>query len=84
MISHAATTPDWAAIEPLIGKSDLTEGEAEAVRAVLIESGARSFAQGLARYYGNRAVARLSEPHIPVELRNELHPVADDVLGRVK
>lgn len=84
MISYATTMPDWTAIEPLIGKPDLTEDEADAVRAVLVASGARSFAQGLARYYGNRALARLSEPHIPIALRDELHPVADDVLSRVK
>ena len=84
MISYATTTPDWEAIAPLIGKADLTEDEAAAVRTVLVENGARAFAQGLARYYGNRALARLSEPHIPLALRDELHPVADDVLSRVK
>ena len=35
-------------------------------------------------YYANRALSRLLEPHIPEALRAELHPVADDVLGRVK
>lgn len=84
MISHATTTSGWASIEPLIGKADLSEADADAVRAVLVECGARSFAEGLARYYGNRALARLSEPHIPLALRSELHPVADDVLSRVK
>ncbi len=52
---------------------------------MLISHAARkSFAEGLARYYGNRALARLAEPHIPPALRDELHPVADAVLGRVK
>jgi geranylgeranyl diphosphate synthase type II len=51
---------------------------------VLSSCGAKSFAEGLARYYGNRALARLAEPHIPSTLRLELHPVADAVLGRVK
>ena len=84
MISYATSTAEWDDIEPLIGKHDLTETEAEAIRAVLISCGARSFAEGLARYYGNRALARLAEPHIPPALRAELHPVADAVLGRVK
>jgi geranylgeranyl diphosphate synthase type II len=84
LISYVTSTPEWARIEPLIGKPDLTEDEAAGVREVLISSGARSFAQGLARYYANRALARLAEPHIPAALRNELHPVADAVLGRVK
>jgi geranylgeranyl diphosphate synthase type II len=54
------------------------------VRDVLESSGARAFAEGLARYYANRALARLAEPHIPIALRLELHPLADTVLGRVK
>jgi len=84
MISYATTTADWQSIAPLIGKSDLTEAEASFVREVLVSCGAKGFAEGLARYYGNRAVARLAEPHIPAALRAELHPVADDVLGRVR
>ena len=84
MISYATGTAAWETISPLIGKADLSEAEAEEVRAVLISSGARAFAQGLARYYGNRALARLAEPHIPAALRVELHPLANDVLGRVK
>jgi geranylgeranyl diphosphate synthase type II len=84
LLSYATSTREWAEIEVLIGKPDLTEDEAERVREVLISSGARSFAEGLARYYGNRALARLAEPHIPLALRLELHPVADAVLGRVK
>jgi len=84
LISYATSTSEWDNIAPLIGKSDLTELEAESVREVLISSGAKSFAEGLARYYANRALSRLAEPHIPHALRLELHPVADAVLGRVK
>jgi geranylgeranyl diphosphate synthase type II len=84
LISYATSTREWESIEALIGKPDLTEAEAEGVRRILIDSGARAFAEGLARYYGNRALARLAEPHIPPALRRELHPIADAVLGRVK
>ncbi|MGV8885866.1 MAG: polyprenyl synthetase family protein [Microbacteriaceae bacterium] len=84
MISYATSTAEWEGIAPLIGKHDLSEEEAVSVREVLTSCGAKAFAQGLARYYGNRALARLAEPHIPPALRSELHPVADDVLGRVK
>jgi len=84
MISYATTTGDWDRIEPLIGKPDLTELEAEEVRAILVSSGAKAFADGLARYYANRALARLAETHIPAALRIELLPLADAVLGRVK
>ena len=84
MISYATSTVEWDDIAPLIGKHDLTEEEAASVREVLVTCGAKALAQGLARYYGNRALARLAEPHIPPALRAELHPVADAVLGRVK
>jgi geranylgeranyl diphosphate synthase, type II len=84
LISYATSTREWEGIRDLVGKPDLTEVEAERVRAVLVESGAKSFAEGLARYYANRALARLVEPHIPPALRAELHPVVDAVLGRVK
>jgi len=84
LVAYATSTREWDDIAPLIGDPDLTEAQAERVRAVLSSCGAKSFAEGLARYYGNRALARLAEPHIPASLRLELHPVADAVLGRVK
>jgi geranylgeranyl diphosphate synthase type II len=84
MIAYAATTPEWEHIEPLLGRADLTEEQAAAVRVLLNSSGARAFADGLARYYANRALARLAEPHIPHALRAELHPLAETVLSRVK
>ena len=84
LIAYATSTRGWEGIRHLIGDPELTEADAERVRALLIDCGARSFAEGLARYYANRALARLAEPHIPQALRLELHPVADAVLGRVK
>jgi geranylgeranyl diphosphate synthase type II len=84
LIAYATSTREWEHVAHLVGCDDLTEADAARVREVLVACGARSFAEGLARYYANRALARLAEPHIPQALRGELHPVADDVLGRVK
>ena len=84
MISHATSTPEWPSIEPLIGKPDLSETDAEFVREVLTSCGAKGVAEGLAQHYEQRAIARLAEPHIPEELRLELYPVTEAVLGRVK
>ncbi len=84
LIAYATSAPGWHELASLLGKPDLTDDEAATLRAHLVECGAKSFAEGLARYYANRALARLVEPHIPVALRIELHPVADAVLGRVK
>lgn len=84
LIAYATSAPGWDDLAPLLGKPDLSDDEADILRAHLTACGAKSFAEGLARYYANRALARLVEPHIPVALRTELHPVADSVLGRVK
>jgi geranylgeranyl diphosphate synthase type II len=84
LIAYATRTREWNSIAPFVGDPDLTAEQAERVREVLVESGARSFAEGLARYYVNRALARLADPHVPAALRAELHPVADAVLGRVR
>jgi geranylgeranyl diphosphate synthase type II len=84
LIAYAASAPDWDGYADLFGDPALDEAGAATLRAHLIDSGARGFAEGLARYYVNRALARLVEPHIPATLRTELHPVADAVLGRAK
>lgn len=68
----------------LFGNPGLGDDDAAILREHLVDCGAKGFAEGLARYYANRALARLLEPHIPLALRGELHPVADDVLARVK
>ena len=84
LISYAASTAEWAEVASLFGSPELTEADAATLRQLLVSCGAQSFTEGLARYYGNRALARLAEPHIPPVLRAELHPVADAALGRVK
>ena len=84
MIAYANSSKDWIEVQHLFGDESLSDADAELLRGVLTSCGAKSFAEGLARYYANRALARLAEPHIPMTLRAELHPVADAVLGRVK
>ena len=84
LIAHAAAAPGWDGYAELFGDPELTDDGAAQLRTHLSDSGARAFAEGLARYYANRALGRLVEPHIPAALRLELHPVADAVLGRAK
>ncbi len=84
LIAHATGTSEWAGVAPLFGSPDLTEEGAASIREVLASCGAKTFTEDLARYYANRAIARLAEPQIPPALRAELNPVAADVLGRVK
>lgn len=84
LISYATSSEHFVEVQHLVGKPDLADHEAERVREALIASGAKEFAEGLARYYANRGLARLVEPHVPAALRAELHPLADVVLGRVR
>lgn len=84
LIAYATSAPGWDGLAALFGDPALDDDGAARLRAHLIACGAKAFAEGLARYYANRALARLVEPHIPPALRAELHPVADAVLGRVK
>jgi geranylgeranyl diphosphate synthase type II len=84
MISYATSMPEWEGVRSRFGREDLCETDAAAMREVLERSGAKAFADGLARYYGNRAIARLAEPHVPAQLREELLPLASSVLGRRK
>ncbi|GAB3399889.1 polyprenyl synthetase family protein [Schumannella luteola] len=84
LIAYADSTPQWGAVSHLFGDPKLCDEDASRLRGALVDGGAREFAEGLARYYANRALARLAEPHIPTALRAELHPVADAVLSRVR
>jgi geranylgeranyl diphosphate synthase type II len=84
LIAYATSTAEWAEVEQSFGSPDLDDDGAARIREVLTSCGAKAFTEGLARYYANRALARLAEPHIPPALCTELNPVADAVLGRVK
>ncbi len=84
LIAYATSTKVWPLIENLVGKPDLDDDEAEFIRDVLTTSGTRGFTEGLARNYSNEALAHLRSSEIPAALRNELEPLAVDVLSRVK
>lgn len=84
LIAYATALASWDQHSAVFGDPGLSDDDAATLRAHLVDCGAKGFAEGLARYYANRAVARLREPHIPPALRSELHPVADDVLARIK
>ena len=84
LIAFAAATSEWREISALVGKPDLSCGEAALVRSVLESCGARAFAEDLARDHARRAVARLDAPAVPQALRDELAPVVNTVLDRVR
>jgi geranylgeranyl diphosphate synthase, type II len=84
LIAYAHTTARWRECAHLFGRADLSDVDADELRRALVECGAKAFAEGLARFYANRALTRLAEPLVPSALREALHPVVDDVLRRVK
>ncbi|MEJ1814956.1 polyprenyl synthetase family protein [Clavibacter michiganensis] len=84
LIAHAVRSSEWGEISALVGKDDLSRGEAALVRSVLESSGARAYAEGVARDLAVAAVARLDDPVVPEALRRELAPVAESVLGRIR
>jgi geranylgeranyl diphosphate synthase type II len=84
LIAYAARTAEWREISALVGKTDLSRGEAALVRSVLESCGARDFANSLARQRAQAALARLDDPAVPGRLREELEPVVDAVLRRVR
>ncbi|WP_227497067.1 polyprenyl synthetase family protein [Planctomonas psychrotolerans] len=84
LIAYAAGSREWSEISRLVGKADLSRGEAALVRSVLESCGARGFAESLARDHATRAIATLDSPAVPQALRDELAPVVDAVLDRVR
>ncbi|WP_240605841.1 polyprenyl synthetase family protein [Planctomonas deserti] len=84
LIAYAAGTSEWREISGLVGKMDLSRGEAALVRSVLESCGAKDFATSLARDRAQAALDRLADPAVPEGLRHELEPVVDAVLRRVR
>jgi len=82
LIAAAATTDDWFAIRPFVGKADLTPAEADHVRARLVSCGAREQAERLVDEHAARALAVLERDVVPADLREILRPVVDTVLER--
>ncbi|WP_228514479.1 polyprenyl synthetase family protein [Frondihabitans sp. VKM Ac-2883] len=84
LIAHAATTDEWFAIRPFIGKADLTREEAEHVRGRLDSCGSRALAERLIDEHADRALAVLDNEVISNDLRDVLRPIVDTVLERTR
>ncbi len=82
LIAHAGTTSAWSAIAPFIGKTDLTEREAEFVKTQLRDCGAMETASALAIDHADRAIAALDTPLVPTELRATLTALAQRSVNR--
>jgi geranylgeranyl diphosphate synthase type II len=84
LTAQAATSEQWGSVTKLFGKPDLDGADAERIRRVLVDSGARTFAERLAADFANRAWEHLASDAIPAPLRDDLSPVVRKVLERVR
>lgn len=84
IIAFAAATPEWAQLQQLVGKHNLSENEATQVKATLEAIGARAFTEKLAANYAEKAAAALAVDCVPAALRERLQPVIATVLERVR
>jgi geranylgeranyl diphosphate synthase type II len=82
LIAHAATTPEWPAIEPLLGRGDLTDDEIAELRERIDRSGAREVALHRAQEYVALAEAALVD--VPPGLRDLLDGFKTDLVDRVR
>lgn len=76
LVAHARSIPGWDVIAPLVGKRDLTEGEAERARTHLEACGARQSVEHLSRTYAARAIDALDGSVLPSPLRETLVALA--------
>jgi geranylgeranyl diphosphate synthase type II len=84
LISYASGLPDWKRVAPLVGNPDLSERDALIIKTMLDESGARSYAEGLANEFARRAREVLARRYMSDALRTELEPVVEAVLSRAR
>ncbi|WP_078713675.1 polyprenyl synthetase family protein [Agreia bicolorata] len=84
LIAYAATTEQWAQIEPLFGDAGLDEQGAQRIRTLLESSGARRYAEALASDFANRAWEHLASASLPDSVRAEFRGFVSTVLERAK
>jgi geranylgeranyl diphosphate synthase type II len=81
LIAFARDTPNWPQISPYLGR-DLSAEEAARARAVLAESGARTFVETLIADFSARAVRVADSPSLPRRLSRHLVQVAASATER--
>ena len=84
LMSFVAARPEWDDISSLVGSPGMSAADADYVRRVLVESGARDYSASLAADYASRAQRHLDTDLVPSALRNALQPVAVAVVDRAR
>ncbi len=84
LMSFVADRPEWEEISSLVGSPAMSAADADYVRRVLEDSGAREYSAGLAVDYASRARRHLDSDLVPRGLRDVLQPVASAAVDRTR
>ncbi|MEG9249088.1 polyprenyl synthetase family protein [Arthrobacter sp. Soc17.1.1.1] len=84
LMSFVAARPEWDRISSLVGSPGMSAADADYVRRILVDSGARDYSAGLAADYASRARTHLESGAVPPALRTALAPVVTAVVDRVR
>lgn len=82
LVAHAATTEHWSAIEPFLGREDLTDDQIAHLRFRLDCSGATVVA--IERIRGHVSLAEAALADVPAELAARLGELTAELVDRVR
>jgi geranylgeranyl diphosphate synthase, type II len=82
LVAHAATTDQWFAIEPFLGRDDLTDDQLAHLRYRIECSGAKDVA--LERVHRHVALAEAALAGVPEALRCKLSGLVSELVDRVR
>jgi len=82
LVAHARTTGTWHEIAPLVGCADLTDTQAQQVRACLTACGSRRFVEELADDHAAMAVHIAADAGLPAALVDTVRSFGEDLVGR--
>jgi geranylgeranyl diphosphate synthase type II len=83
LLSYVSARPEWEDISALVGSPGMSAADADFVRRILVDSGAKDYSSDLAAEYAARARTHLDSDVVPSALRSALHPVVTAVVDRV-
>lgn len=84
LMSYVSARPEWDSISSLVGRPSMSAADADYVRGILVDSGARDYSAHLASEYAARARTHLDAGVVPPALRAALGPVVTAVVDRVR
>ncbi|THJ66433.1 polyprenyl synthetase family protein [Arthrobacter echini] len=84
LMSFVSARPEWDSISALVGDPQMSAAEADYVRRILVNSGAKDYSAHLAADYARRARTHLESDAVPSALRAALDPVVSAVVDRVR